>query len=218
VAPSFPDESALILHVLSMTKGKAADWARPHIGKLLKNKQGAINSFKNFLDRFGQAFQDPDAKRVAARQINELKQAADVESYITDFENLAAELNWNEEALQAAFEKGLYWKVKEVLSQIYPAPADFHDIKEHVRRIDATLRENEASRPKRENKEKKNPAPTSSKTTTKTREPLTESPNYVSPEERDKRRKEGLCNKCGSPDHLFRDCKNGWKKDRVPGK
>ncbi|EUC59399.1 Pol-like polyprotein/retrotransposon, partial [Rhizoctonia solani AG-3 Rhs1AP] len=145
MAPTFTDKESIVLHILGMTKGRAADWARPHISHIMARKTNQISSFVEFGQEFTKHFQDPDAKRTAARKINELAQTTDVESYITDFENLSAELDWNKEAYQATFEKGLHWKVKELLSQVYPAPSTFEEIKTHARRIDATWRENEAS-------------------------------------------------------------------------
>ena len=41
-------------------------------------------------------------------------------------------------------------------------------------------------------------------------------PNYVTPEEKDKRRQENLCVKCGAPDHMMRACENGYSKERLP--
>ena len=106
---------------------------------------------------------------------------------------------------------------------MYPQPATFEDYKQHARRIDAVRRENEESRPKRDTIKPK-PAVTSTTTSsskvtaTNTKTPLSASTNFVSPDEREKRRNENLCIKCGSPDHKFRECSNGWKKDRVAGK
>ena len=145
IAPSFPDEQALVLQVLANTKGKAADWAGPHIARIMKQERGAITNFGESMVAFEKAFQDPDIKRASARKITELKQTADIEAFITDFENLAGELGWNEEALQASFEKGIHWKVKETLAQMYPQPATFEEYKQHARRIDAVRRENEES-------------------------------------------------------------------------
>ncbi|EUC58768.1 hypothetical protein RSOL_276320, partial [Rhizoctonia solani AG-3 Rhs1AP] len=109
-----------------------------------------------------------------------------LQSYITDFENICSDLDWNEAAYQATFKKGLHWKVKELLSQVYPAPSTFEEIKTHARHIDATRQENEASQPKRDNAPKKSttPAVTSTKTTTTTSKTCLEDwDNYVSPEE-----------------------------------
>ncbi|KAF8751854.1 hypothetical protein RHS01_08605 [Rhizoctonia solani] len=41
--------------------------------------------------------------------------------------------------------------------------------------------------------------------------PLSSDPNYVSEEERNRRRAEGLCVKCGKPGHKFAECRTGWK-------
>ena len=43
----------------------------------------------------------------------------------------------------------------------------------------------------------------------------TPNPNYVEAGEWDKRREEGLCVKCGAPDHKMRECHNGWSKTRL---
>ncbi|KAF8751544.1 hypothetical protein RHS01_08513 [Rhizoctonia solani] len=41
--------------------------------------------------------------------------------------------------------------------------------------------------------------------------PLSSDPNYVLEEERNRRRAEGLCVKCGKPGHKFAECRTGWK-------
>lgn len=40
-------------------------------------------------------------------------------------------------------------------------------------------------------------------------------PNDVEKEARDARRKEGLCIKCGAPDHGMKQCKNGYLIKRL---
>jgi hypothetical protein len=37
--------------------------------------------------------------------------------YTTEFRNLAADLDWGDSTLMAAFRRGLHWKVKEILLQ-----------------------------------------------------------------------------------------------------
>ena len=145
IAPSFPDKQALVLQVLANTKGKAADWAGPHIAHIMKQELGAMRNFGEFMIAFEKAFQDPDIKRASTYKIVELKQMTDIEAYITDFENLSSELGWNEEALQATFKKGIHWKMKETLAQMYPQPALFEDYKQHACHIDGVCQENEES-------------------------------------------------------------------------
>ncbi|QRW20938.1 Retrotransposon gag protein [Rhizoctonia solani] len=68
----------------------------------------------------------------------------------------------------------------------------------------------------KENRPKKAPAKSpatvaTTSTTTTQRVRLSEDPNYVTPEERDRRRASGLCVKCGQKGHGIKQCPNGWK-------
>ncbi|QRW26329.1 Retrotransposon-derived protein PEG10 [Rhizoctonia solani] len=66
----------------------------------------------------------------------------------------------------------------------------------------------------KENRPKKAPAKspaTMATSTTTTRVRLSEDPNYVTPEERDRRRALGLCVKCSQKGHGIKQCPNGWK-------
>ncbi|KAG8689430.1 hypothetical protein FRC08_010948, partial [Ceratobasidium sp. 394] len=65
-------------------------------------------------------------------------------------------------------------------------------------------------------KESKPASSRASQTPKPKRTPLSESPNFVTREERERRRKLGLCIKCGEEGHIFEKCPNGWvapKKD-----
>ncbi|KAF8747140.1 Paternally expressed 10 [Rhizoctonia solani] len=136
--------------------------------------------------KFKEAFADPDAKQAAARKIAALSQTTTTSKYVTEFCNLMAELDWNEEAYIAQFTQGLHWKVKELLSTKDREPSQ-----KGTRQIPATV------------------ATTSTTTTQRVR--LSEDPNYVTPEERDRRRASGLCVKCGQKGHGIKQCPNGWK-------
>ncbi|KAF8753428.1 Retrotransposon-derived protein PEG10 [Rhizoctonia solani] len=144
--------------------------------------------------KFKEAFADPDAKRAAARKIAALTQTATTSEYVTEFRNLMAELDWNTEAYIAQFTRGLHWKVKELLSTKDNIPDDD---------LEAIFA---ASAPT------KAPVTTTTSTsTTTTRVRLLEDPNYVTPEEQDRRRASGLCVKCGQKGHGIKQCPNGWK-------
>ncbi|KAF8749452.1 hypothetical protein RHS01_10079 [Rhizoctonia solani] len=144
--------------------------------------------------KFKEAFADPDAKRAAARKIAALSQTTTTSEYVTEFRNLMAELDWNEEAYIAQFTRGLHWKA------IFAASI----------KIDNIRRENEENRPKKAPAKAPVTATTTTSTTT-TRVRLSEDPNYVTPEERDRRRASGLCVKCGQKGHGIKQCPNGWK-------
>ncbi|KAF8753820.1 hypothetical protein RHS01_06831 [Rhizoctonia solani] len=122
-----------------------------------------------------------------------------------------AELDWNTEAYIAQFTRGLHWKVKELLSTKDSVPDnDLEAIFAALVKIDNIRRENEENRPKKAPAKSPVTATTTSTTTTQ-RVRLSEDPNYVTPEERDRRRASGLCVKCGQKGHGIKQCPNGWK-------
>ncbi|GAB1527567.1 hypothetical protein RhiTH_010743 [Rhizoctonia solani] len=113
--------------------------------------------------------------------------------YVTKFRNLMAELDWNKEAYITQFTRGLHWKA------IFAA----------LVKIDNTCWENEENRPKKAST--KSPVTSTTSTTTTQRVCLSEDPNYVTPEERDRCCASSLCVKCGQKGRGIKQCPNGWK-------
>ncbi|KAF8754193.1 hypothetical protein RHS01_06389 [Rhizoctonia solani] len=172
---------------------KATDWALPIIGTIIKGEGNPPTTIPALTAKFKEAFADPDAKRAAARKIAALTQTTTTSEY----------------AYIAQFTRGLHWKVKELLSTKDNIPDDdLEAIFAASVKIDNTRRENEENRPKKA--PTKVPVATTTSTTT-TRVRLSEDPNYVTPEERDRRRASGLCVKCGQKGHSIKQCPNGWK-------
>ncbi|QRW23108.1 Retrotransposon-derived protein PEG10 [Rhizoctonia solani] len=188
----------------------AADWALPIIGTIIKGEGNPPTTIPALTAKFKEAFADPNAKRAAARKIAALTQSTTTAEYVTKFRNLMAELNWNTEAFIAQFTRGLHWKVKELLSTKDNIPDDdLEAIFAASIKIDIRW-ENEENRPKKTPAKSPATVATTSTTTTQ-RVRLSEDPNYVTPEERDRRRASGLCVKCGQKGHGIKQCPNGWK-------
>jgi hypothetical protein len=211
---AFPDERALILYMLHLLKDDAANWAQPHLQKVLNHRRGAIASVDEFIDEFGAAFDDPDAGRAAERKILELTQDStstkSTAEYTTEFRNLMADLDWGDSALIASYRRGLHWKVKELLSQRENQPSTLEGWITAATQIDNICRKNEASRPPRPNNPPRKVTVTTPATVTVKRE-VKSLPNYVDETERKRRREAGLCIKCGNTGHTIKDCKVGWK-------
>ncbi|QRW21202.1 Retrotransposon gag protein [Rhizoctonia solani] len=203
----FDKEEQMVVWILYHMTNKAANWALPIIGAIIKGKGNPPTTIQALTAKFKEAFADPDAKQAAARKIAALSQTTTTSEYVTEFRNLMAELDWNEEAYIAQFTRGLHWKVKELLSTKDSIPDELEAIFAASIKIDNICRKNEENRPK------KAPAksPTTTSTTTTQRVRLSEDPNYVTPEERDRRRASGLCVKCGQKGHGIKQCPNGWK-------
>ncbi|QRW21239.1 Retrotransposable element Tf2 protein [Rhizoctonia solani] len=204
----FNEEEQMVVWILYHMTDKAADWALPIIGAIIKGKGNPPTTIQALTGKFKEAFADPDAKRAAARKIAALSQTTTTSEYVTEFRNLMAELDWNKEAYIAQFTRGLHWKVKELLSTKDSVPDELEAIFAASIKIDNICRKNEENRPKKA--PAKSPVTTTTSTTT-TRVRLSEDPNYVTPEERDCCRASGLCVKCGQKGHGIKQCPNGWK-------
>ncbi|QRW23855.1 Retrotransposable element Tf2 protein [Rhizoctonia solani] len=206
----FNEEEQMVVWILYHMTNKAADWALPIIGAIIKGKGNPPTTIQALTGKFKEAFADPDAKRAAARKIAALSQTTTTSKYVTEFRNLMAELDWNKEAYIAQFTQGLHWKVKELLSTKDSVLDKLKAIFAASIKIDNICRKNEENRPKKAPAKSPVTATTTSTTTTQWVR-LSEDPNYVTPEERDRCRASGLCVKCGQKGHGIKQCPNGWK-------
>lgn len=137
-----------------------------------------------------------------------------VADYNTPFNNLCADLKWNELALISQHRKGLQHCVKTQTTFLNPRPATLAELPAAATNFGNLYTELDASCPSKTShtsavkKGKGRNAPT---TTNTTRSDVKLSlPNYVEKEEGDARQKEGLCIKCGAPDHTMKQCKNRY--------
>ncbi|KAF8749449.1 hypothetical protein RHS01_10073 [Rhizoctonia solani] len=164
----FDKEEQMVVWILYHMTDKAADWALPLIGAIIKGEGNPPTTITALTAKFKEAFADPNAKRAAARKI------ATLEAYI------------------AQFTRGLHWKVKELLSTKDNIPDKLEAIFAAAIKIDNIRRKNKENRPKKA--PAKPPATVATTSTTTTQQVrLSEDPNYVTPEERDRRRASGLC-------------------------
>ncbi|KAF8761978.1 hypothetical protein RHS01_00172 [Rhizoctonia solani] len=173
----FDEEEQMVVWILYHMTDKAADWALPLIGTIIKGEGNPPTTITALTAKFKEAFADPNAKRAAARKIAALTQPT------TTAENSCPPKdNIPDDDLEAIFAASI--------------------------KIDNIRRENKENRPKKA--PAKTPvATTTSTSTTTTRVRLSKDPNYVTPEERDRRRASGLCVKCGQKGHGIKQCPNG---------
>jgi hypothetical protein len=210
----FETEEDVITYLLVNMEGTASAWALPHLANIGTNK-ATIRTVDDFDKAFERAFFDPDEQRAAERKITTLTQTTTTAAYATDFRTLLMSLDWNDAALRAQFYKGLHWHVKQQLAQKEDQPQDLEALIAAAIRIDNVRRELKISRPPRENR----PKPAATATTSRTNpgtpridsDRLKADPNYVSEAERQRRRDEKLCIKCGKAGHRFAECRTGWK-------
>ncbi|CCO36361.1 hypothetical protein RSOLAG1IB_01983 [Rhizoctonia solani AG-1 IB] len=210
----FDTDKDVITFLLVNMEGAASAWALPHLANIGTDK-ATIKTVAEFDEAFKRAFFNPDEQRAAKRKITSLIQTSTTATYATEFRTLLMSLDWNDAALRAQFYKGLHWHVKQQLAQKEDQPRDLEALIAAAIRIDNVRCELEISRPPRENRSK----PTATTTTSRTNpgtpcidsERLKSDPNYVSETERQHRRDEKLCIKCGKAGHRFAECRTGWK-------
>ncbi|KAF8750978.1 Retrotransposon gag protein [Rhizoctonia solani] len=145
----FKEEEQMVVWILYHMTDKAADWALPLIGTIIKGEGNPPTTIPALTAKFREAFANPDAKRAAARKIATLVQTSTTSKYVTEFCNLIAELDWNKEAYIAQFTQGLHWKVKELLSTKDSIPDNLEAIFAASIKIDNIRCKNEENRPKK---------------------------------------------------------------------
>ncbi|KAF8756702.1 Retrotransposon gag protein [Rhizoctonia solani] len=124
----FDKEEQMIVWILYCMEDKAANWTLPLINNIIKGKGSTPKTIKTLGLQFKEAFADPDTKRAMACKIAILVQTTSTAEYVTKFQNLIAELDWNKEVYIAQLTRGLHWKVKELLSTKDNIPEEYKAI------------------------------------------------------------------------------------------
>ncbi|QRW23879.1 Retrotransposon-derived protein PEG10 [Rhizoctonia solani] len=209
----FPTDQEVLSFLLMNMKDVAGAWAHPHLDQLGSHR-ALIQTVDEFKTEFLAAFGNPDATRAAERQITQLTQTGTCAEYITKFRTIAMDLDWNDAALRGQFAQGLHWEVSRLIATQERRPTTLLELQNAALVIDNALREERTSHPPKGNKSGSSSTPnrgasTGQQATRPGR--LSSDPNFVSEEERNRRRAEGLCIKCGKAGHKFADCRTGWK-------
>ncbi|KAF8754946.1 hypothetical protein RHS01_05436 [Rhizoctonia solani] len=186
-------------------KDSAGAWAHPHLDQL-GSHQAIIQTVKGFKLEFLAAFGNPDATRAAERKITTLTQSGTCADYITKFRTLAMELDWNNAALRGQFACGLHWEVSRQIATRKHWPRTLLKLQNAALVIDNAL------------SDKLTCKGTSTGQPTTGSKKLSNNPNFVSEEERNRRRAAGACIKCGKMGHKFAECRTGWKATPIEEK
>ncbi|QRW23140.1 Retrotransposon-derived protein PEG10 [Rhizoctonia solani] len=210
----FPTDQETLSFLLMNMKDVAGAWAHPHLDQLGSHR-ALIQTVDEFRTEFLAAFGNPDATRAAEQQITHLTQTGTCAEYITKFRTIAMDLDWNNAALCRQFAQGLHWEVSQLIATHERRPTTLLKLQNTALVIDNTLRKERAShlpkgsKPGTSSTTPNRGASTSQQATRPGR--LSSNPNFVSKEEQNRRRAEGLCIKCRRAGHKFAECRTGWK-------
>ncbi|KAI4889192.1 hypothetical protein NFI96_012963 [Prochilodus magdalenae] len=207
-SPPCSDKSR-IAFVVSLLIGKALDWATAVWPSYERG------TYEDFIKDFKAVFDHPNEGKTAGDLLFQLHQGSrSVAQYALEFRTVAAGTGWNEPALLTAFRHGLHMDIRKEL-------AYRHDGLTLEELISLAIRLDQL-------KNGANPAPRKSPVYRAPQLPLTPSPlpplasrstpelsaeepmqvdtSRLSPGERQRRMRRGLCLYCGNPGHILRNC------------
>lgn len=198
----FPDDISKVWFMLSYLKETAGKWAEPIITSATTHTPSPLlTNFNGFKAEFVKMFGQADKEGHAIRTLTRLRQTSSAAEYKAQFVQIGADVPWDERSKMHQFRRGLKENVKDQLALIDP-PTNFEALTEMAIRIDTRLFER--------NEEKRNTGQAFSKSSF---QPFRSHPSRsdamdidTTKEEKDKRRKLGLCLLCGGKGHFARSC------------
>ena len=223
---TFSDARKISNTLLNMGAGAASAWAQPFIRDMtLKKEHEMLSSWETFKAKFLGDFSNPSKKEKAVREIKALKQTRDALSYTSQFRLLSQELQWNTDALTDQYREGLKPGVKQELfkqEMQHEEESKSWDLETWMRmacRIDDMLFTHnkvyaKAGSPEETGKEEANTDPVGKAGSTSSF-PNSRNKGVLVPDgEKDRRRKEGLCIKCGKKGHTLAKCRGIWSYEQ----
>ena len=214
----YPTDRAKIAYLISHLTGRAEAWATAEWNR----DSHLCNSFADFTQAFTQIFQHVTPGREAARVLVNLRQGRRrVADYAIEFRTVAAESGWNQTALLDAFLCGLSSALKDHLAAL-DLPEDLDALIALAIKIDKRLMEREREKGAFKSSSRDFPGggfsgktgspsppprPVASLPQPAGREePMQLGRARLTPEERQRRLREGACIYCGQLGHFIGRC------------
>ena len=203
----FENPKAKVYYALSYcTKGAAANWKedalrdpKQFLLDIAKHQEDlGCTPWEAFKELFNMMWKGVTNKMEAQVALQRIKQGNDsVKEYFVKFKLLSSQVDFNEEASLLFFKRGLKEPIKQRIYNSGNIPTGLIGWYNRASEIDAAWREGELERSYSAKAWEKKPA--RARATEERRERL---PDDVY----QKRRKEGLCYKCGNKGHLAKSC------------
>ena len=201
----YPTEETQVGLIGTLLSGTALSWFSP----LVEKDSPLLQDFYGFLEEFTNTFGETDKERTATTKICSLQQRLRAASvYAAEFRQLACDVDWDDKALISAFRWGLRDDVKDLLLNL-PDPTTLSEAITQAVRCDNRLFERRQERRSSSSSYRVDAATPTRQSNASTREPMQIDSSKIlklSPEEKDRRRKEDLCLYCGEKGHRAHNC------------
>ncbi|KAL7841399.1 hypothetical protein SRHO_G00250900 [Serrasalmus rhombeus] len=189
-------ETDKVHFVISLLTGRAKEWATA----LWTINSEILQSESRFLSQFKAVFAHSPTGKEVGSQICDLKQGTrSAADYALDFRTLAAGSGWSEPALKTMFMRGLREDVQAEL--VFRGPELTLN-----QAIEAAISLDSLLRGRRRLMRESLPPVFSGESSPREAEPMQLGRTRLTPEEKQRRRREGLCLYCGQAGHLCSSC------------
>jgi hypothetical protein len=209
----YPTEESKVGLVGTLLTGSALSWFAVHF----EQRSPILTNFETFIAALTEAFGEHDKARVALNKIYALQQGSrSVSVYASEYRQLAAGINWDEQALMDQFYRGLRDDVKDLLLN-FPDPCTLDEaIRQAVKCDNRLFQRYQDRRSSSSSRQSAHTALTKVHDSYQGVEDMQiDATRFkpLTPEEKKRRFEENLCLYCGEPGHKAGSCP---KKRKLP--
>jgi retrotransposon gag protein/zinc knuckle protein len=215
-------------------RGKAWNWFEPILREReTRNKREwserakrILGSYDEMKKAMNQVFGDVDERKTAAKKLQQLRQTKSVTEYITEFQTITSNLDWDDDALEDKFLEGLKNHVKNALIFFPTNPRNLEELFERAQKIDREYWNQRTTGPYVYGKEVSKRNRWEPRKVEQNRwEPRNYGPRGIKKDREgdvimtgakvssEEARRKGLCYNCGRKGHLAKDCRQKKQKE-----
>lgn len=193
---NFPTDSHRVAYAMSGLGDKAERWAAQYD----HHDDHVLGNWSRFRASLEDHFGDPDLLSNKRRELLALRQTGDVLDFASEFEALAAQVDWPRAALASTFLNGLRENLARAIRRSDIDINDFRDVKSKAFRLERN------SSPVRESRFTRDPRPAYRFFNHQNRAPQEKKPVGT---------KTLTCYKCNQPGHLSRTCPSSKEQAEI---